>query len=244
LENASLYRKEQEAVAHRDEFLSVASHELRTPLAPLKIGLQSSLAKLQNEPAKAPSPAVLKSLQVAERQVDRLQLLVDTLLDVSRIRAGRLELERGRVELHALVHDVVTRFLPELERKRVSVVERLQPVAGTWDKSRLDQVVSNLITNAIKYGEGRPIEVELRVSGPRASASRRPTPSASSTASSAPAPHRASAVWGSASTSPARSCAPMAATCAWRRCSAEARASTWSCPSKGEGPPSRGDASS
>lgn len=166
LDNASLYRKEQEAVAHRDEFLSVASHELRTPLAPLKIGLQSSLAKLTKEPDKAPSVTVMKSLLVAERQVDRLQLLVDTLLDVSRIRAGRLELERGRMELHALVRDVVARFQPELDRKSVRVIQRLEPIAGTWDKSRLDQVISNLITNAIKYGEGRPIEVELRAVRP------------------------------------------------------------------------------
>ncbi len=161
LENARLYHGQTEAVAYRDEFLSVASHELRTPLSPLKLGLQSSLSSLTKAPDKPPTPTVIKSLQVADRQVDRLQLLVDTLLDVSRIRAGRLELDRGRVDLDGLVREVLARFQVELDRKDLKVTQRLAPVAGRWDRSRLDQVITNLITNAIKYGNGKPFEIEV-----------------------------------------------------------------------------------
>ncbi len=160
LQNARLYVRERDAVGHRDEFLSVASHELRTPITALKMGLQSSLIRLQS--AQETSPAVLHSLAVADRQVDRLQLLVDQLLDVSRIRAGRLELERGEVDLQALVKDVIARFQPELERKQVQLRQDLSAVVGDWDRSRLDQVISNLISNAIKYGQGKPIEIALR----------------------------------------------------------------------------------
>ncbi|MDP2342184.1 MAG: response regulator [Deltaproteobacteria bacterium] len=173
LQNARLYVRERSAVAHRDEFLSVASHELRTPLTALKMGLQNSLGRLESAQQQATTTTaavsaeraagVVHSLVVADRQVDRLQLLVDQLLDVSRIRAGRLELDRGEVDLQSLVKDVVARFQPELERKQVTLIQDLHSVVGDWDRSRLDQVISNLISNAIKYGQGKPVDVALRL---------------------------------------------------------------------------------
>ena len=106
---------------------------------------------------------LLRSLTVADRQLDRLQLLVDQLLDVSRIRGGRLALDRSEVDLRSLVTDVIARFQPELDRMQVQLTQDLQPVVGDWDRSRLDQVVSNLLSNAIKYGEGKPVDIALSV---------------------------------------------------------------------------------
>jgi signal transduction histidine kinase/CheY-like chemotaxis protein len=171
LHNARLYTRVRDAVGHRDEFLSVASHELRTPLTALKMGLQNSLGRLQvatTTTTTTVTAAVVHSLAVADRQVDRLLLVVDQLLDVSRIRAGRLELDRAEVDLRSLVSDVVARFQPELERKQVQLSQDLHSVVGDWDRSRLDQVISNLISNAIKYGQGKPVDVAVRLERQRA----------------------------------------------------------------------------
>ena len=160
IENAELYQKTLDAIAHRDEFLSVASHELRTPLLPLKLNIQSCVAALKAGDVSLPSFA--KKLELADRQVDRLENLVSSLLDVARIRTGKLELDRDKTDLAALVTEVVARFRPELARKGVELTCDAQPVWGTWDKSRLDQVVSNLVSNAIKYGNGKPIDIHVR----------------------------------------------------------------------------------
>jgi PAS domain S-box-containing protein len=166
IHNALLYASAQEAVAHRDEFLSVASHELKTPLAPLKIQLQSCRRRAEELADGAP---LVKKLDVAERQVDRLHMLVNSLLDVSRIRAGRLELELEEVDLAALVDEVASRFQAELAKKNVELkLETDGTVRGRWDRSRLDQVVSNLLNNGIKYGCGKPIEISVRRVGDRA----------------------------------------------------------------------------
>jgi signal transduction histidine kinase len=86
--------------------------------------------------------------------------LVEELLDVSRITAGRLALDRERVDLVALVREVVGRY-PEPERKSPITVQADGALVGPWDRLRLEQVVSNLVGNALKYGDGKPIEVEV-----------------------------------------------------------------------------------
>ncbi|WP_395813359.1 sensor histidine kinase [Archangium minus] len=101
-----------------------------------------------------------------ERGVGRLSVLVDELLDVSRITSGRLVLHLEDVDLAELVREVVERIRPEAER--VGCELRLQvpgPVVSRWDRLRLEQVLSNLLSNALKYGAGYPVEVALRVSG-------------------------------------------------------------------------------
>ncbi|WP_375745990.1 ATP-binding protein [Corallococcus interemptor] len=163
LDNARLYQQAQLAVGLRDEFLSIASHELKTPVTSLQLSVQG-LMRLARAGAlrTAPVESVTHSLEVIERQAKRMAKLVNTLLDVSRIHAGRLELEFEEVDLAALVRDVAARFAPELATSGT----RLQlhadtAMPGVWDRSRLDQIVTNLLSNAIKYGEGRPIEVRV-----------------------------------------------------------------------------------
>ncbi|WP_224360320.1 sensor histidine kinase [Hyalangium versicolor] len=163
----SLTRAEK-AVATRDEFLSVASHELKTPLTPLSLKLQT----LQREllaPASVLSPErTLRNLEIARRQVKKLVELVDDLLDVSRIGAGRLELHPARVELTELVRNAMSRF--EAEALRVGSpleLEAASPVVSRVDPSRFEQVLDNLLSNALKYGPGKPVRVRLETQDSR-----------------------------------------------------------------------------
>jgi signal transduction histidine kinase len=160
LENARLFRDNQQlvkelqqAVQVRDDFLAAAGHELKTPLAALLMHVDSMHRML----GKNIIPSNLfQRLDKASKSGTRLARLIDELLDVSRITAGRLHLEPETVQLDELVRDVVDRFT---ESQVCSITLTAEPVAGTWDRARIDQVVSNLIENALKYGEGKPIEV-------------------------------------------------------------------------------------
>ncbi len=160
VENARLYASAQQAIRIREEFLSIASHELRTPLSALELQVQSFQIQLRKEPIDL--PRVVSKADVIRRQVDRLARLISEMLDVSRIDAGRLELVIEDVDLGELVREVVGRFGGELERAATELSVALEPaVVGPWDRLRLDQVVTNLLHNAIKYGKGAPIHIAL-----------------------------------------------------------------------------------
>jgi signal transduction histidine kinase len=158
IDNAQLYRKAEEAIRVRDDFLSVASHELYTPVTSLRLTVE----RLRR---KTPNAEGLERISArAERQVERLTHLIDQLLSVSRIQAGHLDLLLEEVELREVLRDVLDRFEDLLAQSRSELSIRAPgPVIGRWDRSRLDQVVSNLLSNAIKFGEGRPIRVEVDV---------------------------------------------------------------------------------
>ena len=150
------------AVRARDEFISIASHELRTPLSSLKLQLQLVPRRLA-EAGLAPGPQP-RWLDVAQRQVGKLERLVNDLLDVTRIASGRLELRPEPVDLSALVHDVAERFAPELARAGNALEASIMPrVRGRWDPDRLDQVLANLLANALRHAPGTPVSVGLRV---------------------------------------------------------------------------------
>ncbi|MCP3168828.1 sensor histidine kinase [Myxococcus qinghaiensis] len=162
LENASLYRDAQAAVRLRDEFLSVASHELKTPLTSLKLqhGLIDRALGVESREKVAPR------LSTAMRQVQRLASLVDHLLDVSRVSLGRLALEPTEVDLGQAVRDAVERMEEVFAVAGCSVsVDIPAPLQGRWDSLRLDQVLVNLLTNAAKYGAGRPVQVTAAAEG-------------------------------------------------------------------------------
>jgi PAS domain S-box-containing protein len=163
VDNALLYAEAQRAIGLRDGFLQVASHELRTPVTALKLNAQGLVASARREgtwPERA-----LTRLEGLVRGVSRLGVLVNELLDVSRITSGRLVLHPETVDLAALVREEVERSRPEAERAGCEL--RLQvsgPVESRWDRLRLEQVLSNLLSNALKYGAGRPVEVVLSAS--------------------------------------------------------------------------------
>lgn len=148
----------QEAVDARDAFLSIASHELKTPLTALQLSIQSLLRR-------SPTGGQVQDrdrarLEAAHRQVRRLTALVEQLLDVSRIAGGRLGIDRQEVDLVEIVGEVVERFTDVSEPGRSLLSFEVDgPLVGEWDRDRLDQILTNLIGNAVKYGEGRPVEV-------------------------------------------------------------------------------------
>ncbi|XXX78326.1 ATP-binding sensor histidine kinase [Sorangium sp. So ce134] len=157
IDNARLYRQAQEAVRLRDEFLFVASHELRTPMTSLGLTLQAILRT--GSMGRPLSPESTERLVGrALLQSERLNALIEGLVDVSRFETGGLPLELTEVDLVALVHDVAARFELDLARSRCPLsIQAVAPVVGRWDRSRLDQVVTNLLSNAIKFGAGKPI---------------------------------------------------------------------------------------
>lgn len=166
-----LLRQEREAravaetaVGLRDEFLSVASHELRSPLTSLQLGVQSLLYMMDGEAGGAKNAEVFqRTLEVASRQANRLARLVNDLLDITRLEAGRFAVEPEPMDLTLLVAQVLERFEPQLSRADCPLVfTGREPVKGCWDRSRLDQCLSNLLANAVKYGAGDPVEVRLK----------------------------------------------------------------------------------
>jgi signal transduction histidine kinase/Tfp pilus assembly protein PilF len=153
-----LYAQAQAAVGLRDEFLAVASHELRTPLTALSLNVTALRRGIQTE-APAPAQAALR-IEKIDAQARRLTKLIDNLLDVARITHGRITLTREAVDLTALVRETTDR-LEEAAQKAGSplCVVASGPVEGVWDRVRLEQVITNLCTNAIKFGAGKPIDV-------------------------------------------------------------------------------------
>ncbi len=167
-ENARLYQnaqksmlEAQEAILLRDEFLSVASHELKTPLTPLNLTL-TALERAVEQRA-TPLERIARDLSTARRHVRKLAALVEGLLDVSRIRAGKLELTLENVDLREVIQEVVSRFAPQAAQAGSELVPQLpeEDLSGCWDRLRLEQIVTNLISNALKYGAGKPVELRL-----------------------------------------------------------------------------------
>lgn len=162
VDNARLYREAQAAVRARDEFLQIAAHDLRSPVAAVRLQVQSA--------ARAPTPKdAVARLARADRAVARLSRLLDALLDVSRIGAGRLALDREPGDLAAITREAVARAAEEAAEAGCAVtVDAPAPVPGRWDRGRVEQVVANLLENALKYGRGRPVVVTVRLAGDRA----------------------------------------------------------------------------
>jgi signal transduction histidine kinase len=158
IDNSRLYREAQDAVRVRDEFLLVASHELRTPCTSLRLAVEV----LRRPGARLPAHKVEAMLDVADRESQHLAMLVDRLLDVSRIAAARLELVLEPVDLTAVTREVIGVLAGQLKRSGSTlVVEADDEVVGRWDRSRIREVVTNLLVNAIRYGRGRPIRVRV-----------------------------------------------------------------------------------
>lgn len=170
VDNARLYLRTQEAVRARDEFLSIASHELRTPVTSLQLAAQGLLRLSKSGSlAQVPPEFLASSLETTVRQSARMAALIDRLLDVSRIQAGRLELQIEDVDLSSVAREIVAQTAAEAQRAGCTVALRSGgPVVGRWDRARLEQVVANLLSNAFKYGAGKPIELEIAMEPDRA----------------------------------------------------------------------------
>jgi len=161
-EKAMLYRKAQAEVRARDEFLSVASHELRTPVAALQLQLQTLKRVAERSRDEVPR-AVADRIDSLERQTRRVAVLVGELLDLSRLRLGRLELRREEVDVSEVAREAVAPFQEDGQGGRASPVrlDAPAPAVGLFDRVRLEQVLLNLLANAVKFGEGKPIAVRV-----------------------------------------------------------------------------------
>ncbi|MDB4981198.1 MAG: Two-component sensor histidine kinase [Myxococcales bacterium] len=153
------------AVRVRDEFLSIASHELRTPLAALRLQIDSVARSIERRPEEhLASGRLAASTGAALGQVQRLTKLIESLLDISRFAEGRVTLEREDVDLVALVRGVVDAMAEPARIAGCSLtLTAPSTLCGRWDRVRLEQVVSNLLGNAMKFGARQPIAIDVAV---------------------------------------------------------------------------------
>jgi signal transduction histidine kinase len=143
------------ALQARDDFVATAAHDLRNPLNVFRLTLQ-----LLYRVAEKPGGNILGILDKLRVQLDRINSLVDRLLDVTRIRAGKMPLEFSTFDLGELVEQIVNGFRQVNPYIKFQV--RVEHVLGTWDRFRIDEAVSNIVSNAIKYWLGKPITVTVR----------------------------------------------------------------------------------
>lgn len=149
-------KKIQEAVRIRDTFLSVASHELKSPITTLKLQFQM-LERVRNKNELIPQSELEKPLSRVQSQVARLNNLVDELLDVTRISAGKLSFNPEPLDLVTLAEEIIQGS----ENAQLISFRAPETLSGIWDRHRLTQVLVNLISNAIKYGNGKPVTVTI-----------------------------------------------------------------------------------
>jgi PAS domain S-box-containing protein len=170
LDNARLFRKAQEAIQARDEFLSMASHDLRSPLTSLRLQLQAMRKDLkQGDEGLRAREKLSTRVESMVRQTDRMLHMMDSLLDITQMSAGRLELRRQKLDLVELVRESVGTIDEELRQSGVEVrVHEEGSVEGAWDRLRLQQVIDNLLSNAVKYGKGQPVDITVARQGSRA----------------------------------------------------------------------------
>ena len=146
----------------KDVFLADVIHELKTPLAAAKAQAQLALHQLGDRRTDA---TTARSLRLISQQIDRLNRLVGDLLEASRLEAGSVELQTSQFDLSALLEEMRNRMQPLGDRHpiRINAPEKLSLIA---DKDRIEQVLANLLSNAIRYSpEGGPIEVDAETTG-------------------------------------------------------------------------------
>lgn len=155
-------RHAESAVRLRDEYMSVASHELRTPLT--SILLQAELLR----PMCAVDSRATAGIDRIKKHGLRINEMVGTLLDVSRISHGEVPLELEEIDMGTVTKDVLHKLRPDIEKAECEVIQNIAPTVGEWDRARVEQVITNLITNALKYGKGGPIFVSAHQVGGKA----------------------------------------------------------------------------
>jgi PAS domain S-box-containing protein len=163
------------AIKARDEFISVCSHELKTPITSMQLQFQLASKMYRREDKRVfLKENVIRRIENACRQLSRMNILIENMLDVSRISTGRLNIEKSEVDMSSVLSDVLETFREQLEEKNV-VVNVLNKGEGKSiifaDIYRIEQVVANLITNALKYGEEKPIDVVINTTAGRVSMS-------------------------------------------------------------------------
>lgn len=160
-ERKQLIEELRAAVRVREQFLTIASHELKTPLTALQLQLQS-MAPLAHEASRVSSSGekLTRKLQSVSRQVSRLSTLIESLLDVSLITEQRMALQRETLDLAEFVREIASRF--DVLQTAVNSplnIDASGPVVGCFDRMRMDNVITHLLSNAFKFGAGKPVDL-------------------------------------------------------------------------------------
>lgn len=160
VDKAKLFKEAQDAIKSRDEFLSIASHELKTPLTSILLNLQLALEKIKNATnQKANMEDVERLIEINISQSKRLSKLINDLLNTSVISSGRLKIETEPVILGDLILETIERLKVQIKKTKIKTKIHGK-IVGEWDRIRIEQVLINLISNALKYGRGKPITIE------------------------------------------------------------------------------------
>jgi signal transduction histidine kinase len=151
-----------EATSGRDEIMAVAAHELRSPLGTLQLILHR-LARATDKDGQLRPEEFAKRVAVMRRQTERIHVLVQNVLDVSARNAELSSLDFEHFDLRDLVHDIVERWCDQAHQVGCELrTGDCDSIHGFWDRLRLEQVLTNLLSNAMKYGAGAPVEVSLQ----------------------------------------------------------------------------------
>ncbi len=158
-EQERLIEELRAAIAARDEFIAIAAHELRNPMTPIVGQVQLLLSRARREQA---SPALLQGLEMLEVAVDHYVRRATTLLEITRLNAEHVRIEPSTFDLSELVGSCVRKY-EQLATRAGSTLHCDLPgaVEGTWDHLATEQILDNLVSNAIRYGDGQPVRIEL-----------------------------------------------------------------------------------
>jgi signal transduction histidine kinase len=161
IQNVNAHAQLKEALGERERLISIAAHELRGPVCSLRLCVQA-LRRMERKERKTTSNGG-RLLEIMDREERRLARLIDELLDLARLRTGQFRLDLQPVDLCDIVREVASRLTMEAGRRgsKLEVEMSGSSLVGQWDRSRLDQVVTNLVANAIKFGQQRPIVVSV-----------------------------------------------------------------------------------
>lgn len=154
----------QESLKIRDEFLSVASHELKTPLTSMKLQVQSRIHRLKKgEYSYFDQDRLTAIFQKDTQHLNRINRLVDDMLDISRITSGKLLIRREAFDLREVAREILDRHMSEVQQSKSEVTLNYDgPVNGHWDRFRIEQVITNLLINAVKYGAQKAITISVK----------------------------------------------------------------------------------
>ncbi|RYZ71538.1 MAG: hypothetical protein EOP09_04515 [Proteobacteria bacterium] len=155
--------KLNDALRMRDEFLTMVSHELKTPLTSLRLYSQLQKRKIQRSDVSVyDESSVQKLVDSVDRQTGRLSRLINEMFDVSRITTGKLQLRREQIDLEEVIRFAIARVTEENDwAEGLIEFNSTGSMHGYWDPIRVEQVITNLLTNAMRFGRGSQIVIEL-----------------------------------------------------------------------------------
>lgn len=152
-----------QALKWRDDFLSIASHELKTPITSMRLQTQMTARSLQKNANSITPEKLEKYFVTSNKQLDKLTRLIDDLLDTTRIRAGKLTVDPVEVNFSQLMNDILERYEEQLAEANCQVDSEIQKdIVVYCDPFRAEQVIVNLLSNAMKYAHGKPVSIKLR----------------------------------------------------------------------------------